>query len=121
MNDCKVEVEVKASCGGCGSKEHGTRRRREVGEVEVEEGRVVLRISGFILFRCILIGASSVATGAAVAVTAMAKATTIEEPIAGLLRDVQEGGGPFPGDVEGPPEVPTLSWLCCHLFSCFRS
>ena len=48
-------MEAKASCGGCGSEEHETERRREVDEVELEEGRAVLRRSRFILFRRTLV------------------------------------------------------------------
>jgi len=83
-------VEAKTSCSGCGSEEHGTRRQREVGEVEVEEWRAMLRRSRFILFRRTLVGASSVAMGAAAAATATAtaKVTTRGEPIVGLLKDV---------------------------------
>jgi len=88
-------VEAEARCGGCGSEEHGSRRRREVGEVV--EGGAVLRRSGFILFRRTLVGASSAATGAAATTTTTvtAKTTTRGEPIAGLLENVQEGGAPF--------------------------
>jgi len=88
-------VEAEARCGGCGSEEHGTGRRHEVGEMEVERERAMLRRSGFILFRLTLVGASSAATGAAAAATTTktAKTTTRGEPIMGLLNDVQEGGG----------------------------
>jgi len=89
-------VEAETSCGGCGSEEHGTGRRREVGEMELEEGRSVLRWSGFILFRRTLVGALAAATGAAAAATTTVTAkTTRGEPITRLLEDVQEGGGPL--------------------------
>jgi len=118
-------VEAKARCGGCGSEEHGTGRRREVGEVEVEEGRAVLQRSGCILFRRTYVGASSATTGAAAtatgvaaAATATTKATTRGEPIAELLKDVQEGGAPFPArcgedagaEREGASERRVLRW-----------
>jgi len=91
-------VEAEARCGRCESKEHGSRRRREVGGEWVEKGGAVLWRGEFILFRRTMVGASSAATGAAAAATttAVAKTTIRGEPIAGLLEVIHEGGGPFP-------------------------